>query len=336
MALPASDTFIRSNGPIGANWTTTQGTVNISANKALGTGGAENTAYWSADVFGNDHYSEAIYSDGGSGSGTPGVTVRHSGSGGTTQFYLFTTSGASGTAGKVYKVTNGTTYSAAILTTGNISNGNTIRLSVSGTTLSASINGGTAVTATDAGLSTGSAGIYIYSTVGKIAGTFSADNNSTSTAYTLNAAAGSYTATGADDAEQITVGLNSVAGSYSLTGALATFGRAMSGDAGSYGITGADATLSSSVATAYILSIDAGSYSLDGVNFSNITELGLNAAAGSYGVTGTAMGQKQGYVFPALAGSYAVSGNMAYLKGPLDPAFGRTSGGRDRGRSRTR
>lgn len=174
MALPVNYGF-PSTDSWSTNFTITQGSATLAANNWAPLGAAESSGYWASDSFTTDHYSQILYVNGGASAGTPGCTVRHGGSAGTTSFYLFTGSGSgSGAAGKLYKLTGGTTYSL-LQTTGNVTNGDTIKLTVVGTTLETFIAGVSQGTVTDSSLSTGAPGIYGFSTVCRL-DDFTADN----------------------------------------------------------------------------------------------------------------------------------------------------------------
>lgn len=84
MALPASDNFNRANAnPIGGNWTGVTNNMKIVSNAAQGTnGGAFNSAYWNADAFANDQYSQVTVATSVDG----GPAVRLSG---TNNWYFF-------------------------------------------------------------------------------------------------------------------------------------------------------------------------------------------------------------------------------------------------------
>lgn len=115
MALPATDDFA-GTGALAGTWTVAQGTVDRLSDQCRGATGANfATAYHNADVFNQNQYSKAAVPVLGSG-GTDyfGVSVRHSGSGGTQNGYgVFWTNG---TGGDVQKCVNGTwsTLQAAV------------------------------------------------------------------------------------------------------------------------------------------------------------------------------------------------------------------------------
>lgn len=61
-ALPAVDTFNRTDGGLGANWTTVSGLTghNVSSNGVRGGGAGRQGSLWSADTFGNDQYAQLV------------------------------------------------------------------------------------------------------------------------------------------------------------------------------------------------------------------------------------------------------------------------------------
>jgi hypothetical protein len=74
MALPATDDFTGANNdPLSANWSQPQGEWFISSNAAFGYGAYPNIAFWNADAFAADQYSEA---DLGTNAQGAGVGVR--------------------------------------------------------------------------------------------------------------------------------------------------------------------------------------------------------------------------------------------------------------------
>jgi hypothetical protein len=114
------------------------------------------------------------------------------------------------------------------------------------------------------------------------------------TAYTIDATAGSYAATGSTD-----------------TGNLA---RLTNGAAGSYAITGVDFTPIAD----YALNAVAGQYDVSGaIILTPAQAYLLSLAAGSYAHTGSDTGAAA-WLCSALAGSYALTGRLANLHGPHD------------------
>ena len=72
MALPATDTFDRSDGPVGANWSgSVGGDLVVASNMCTGvTGGDNNSMYWNADAPNANQYAQCTVEDlGGDHSG---------------------------------------------------------------------------------------------------------------------------------------------------------------------------------------------------------------------------------------------------------------------------
>lgn len=91
MALPASDNFDRSNeSPLATNWSTAAGAsaLVLSSNKVTGTSGGWSAAYWDADTFANDQYSQVKFLDTNL---YPHVAVRIKAEGTSKSYYLFGT-----------------------------------------------------------------------------------------------------------------------------------------------------------------------------------------------------------------------------------------------------
>jgi hypothetical protein len=67
MGLPATDNFDRANSPtLGVTWTDMQAarTLSIASNQATETAAANTEAFWGADVFANNHYSQLRFVSG--------------------------------------------------------------------------------------------------------------------------------------------------------------------------------------------------------------------------------------------------------------------------------
>jgi hypothetical protein len=173
---------------------------------------------------------------------------------------------------------------------------------------------------------------------------FALDVNSSQTsgtAYSLNATAGSYLISGAATrtAAQRMLGattgsylisgvatrtaaarmLAATAGSYATTGAAArtSVGRMLGAAPGTYTINGAAASLvKNSGGSTYTLSADAGSYAMTGAAASLAAARKLAANAGSYIVTGQAASlvKVNRYILQADAGSYLIAGSGAILE----------------------
>ncbi len=146
-----ADTFNRADGGLGANWTTDVGTApTIVTNAAKGNSGGYSSAHWSANTFaaaqsaqvvrGANHYS--------------GPAVRCSAN----NFYWFHS------ASEVHRMVAGTVTSLGVI--GASVAGDTMKLSISGSTLEVFVNGVSQGTLTDASLASGSVGIGFYGTTG--------------------------------------------------------------------------------------------------------------------------------------------------------------------------
>jgi len=180
MALPATDNFNRADaGTLGANWTDQLNGYSIHVNAAEPeTGSADNAAYWSADSFGADHYSQiklTTIQDGG-------PTVRIAGVGaGTVDGYLLSCQAAATTIQRLDNDT-GTILQSGLAV---FSNGDTAKLQIVGTTLKAYKNGAQIGSdQADATYASGSAGMYNYSS-SAVFDDFEADNISSGPRYIL-------------------------------------------------------------------------------------------------------------------------------------------------------
>jgi hypothetical protein len=158
MALPATDDFNRANAAtLGANWTDQNAGMSVSSNKAVPTGGAFSQAYWNADIFDDDQYSQAVLGEIGFASSAQyvGALVRASGAASNNDYMLYA---------DFSDVYLGKWVAAAfsLITTfsGQSTVGATYRLEVEGTTLRGYKNGVQLGTdQTDSALSSGSAGV---------------------------------------------------------------------------------------------------------------------------------------------------------------------------------
>lgn len=141
-SLPATDPFNGTPGnPLSANWTTqvagwvieTGGTTARPSSS-----GTYQSVFWNADAFNNDQYSEVVISAIG---GQMGPMVRVSGTGsGVNGYWLL---GRTGASSYIYTSTNGTHTQLVDLGTIAWTAGDTMRLEVSGTTITAKRNGST-------------------------------------------------------------------------------------------------------------------------------------------------------------------------------------------------
>lgn len=165
MALPAIDDFSGSNGQAlttySANWTYSIGAFII--NSAFGTVAAdvvsqECGAYWNADSFANDQYSEAVIDSVNNGDSYIGVGVRMSAGG---NYYGAYSNNVGST---LFKLVDG---SYTELDTGPLFEASdVVRLEVIGTSLKVYLNDEEIMSATDSTHSSGAAGIIGYSNQG--------------------------------------------------------------------------------------------------------------------------------------------------------------------------
>lgn len=161
-ALPASESFTGSNGtsPPNGNWTNMDVGIQIQSNAAAGAGGGGyGFAYWSADSFNNDQFSEVKQV----GSGAFGPIVRASG---TNTLVMFDCNDTGGTRSFLYKRVSGsyTDISPLALLTLTFATNDVARLEVSGTTYTMYKNGASVATQSDASIASGSAGVMVLNT----------------------------------------------------------------------------------------------------------------------------------------------------------------------------
>lgn len=161
-ALPASDAMTDTNGtPLtthSASWTINNGGFTINAsNAASGNSSVNNMAHWNADAFSDDQYSEVVIASILS-TRYPGAAVRVDASANTGYFCFENT-----TTLYLRKIIAGSeTQLSSIAVTG--ANGDTIRLEVSGTSLSCYQNSVLKLGPTsDSAIASGSSGIAVFS-----------------------------------------------------------------------------------------------------------------------------------------------------------------------------
>jgi hypothetical protein len=160
MALPATDDFAGS-GALSANWTAQLNSIARSSGVALGqTGAANSTAFWNADAFANDQYSQCVMT-----AAFSGIGVRMAGTGGGADGYFMV--GVSSAPAALYRLDNG--VFTFLQTVGATVNGDTLKLTIESTTLKAYINGvQTGTDQVDATYASGSAGILCFDTTGAV------------------------------------------------------------------------------------------------------------------------------------------------------------------------
>jgi hypothetical protein len=164
--VTASDNFNRANGAMGSNWTT-WGSLppHIASNEVKGGGNASpdaGGAYWSANTFGNDQYSEvqvlgAIISGNWQG---PVVRADATGQNDYTVIYY---NGSTYVLALYKKISNaytqiGSNYNLP----GALNSGDVVRIEASGTTLTVKLNGTAVITQTDSAIAGGSPGLVFY------------------------------------------------------------------------------------------------------------------------------------------------------------------------------
>ena len=160
MALPAIDDFSVNN--FGVNWTATTGSFDTSGGVARSAvPGVDNVTSWTADAFNADQYAQARLLD--DGANFPGVAVRLGGSGASWNGYAAVRYVSSGDIVRLLKYNAGvqTQLGADFLP---VSDGTVVKLQVVGTTLEVFYNDLSQGTRTDGDHSTGSAGLFAFST----------------------------------------------------------------------------------------------------------------------------------------------------------------------------
>ncbi len=170
MSLPATDAFA-GTGALSGSWTVQLGTPQRVSSHFASPSGTENTAFWNADAFNNDQYAQCVLNN---GLQFGGPIVRASGTAGSSQFYwALGCSVASGGTGVLYKYVTGSYTS---LGTFNTDVGHTSKLQIVGSGITLFDNGVSILTASDAGIVSGSAGLGGYGTAAPLLDTWQADN----------------------------------------------------------------------------------------------------------------------------------------------------------------
>lgn len=181
-ALPATDDLTRTASTLGSNWTAASGDI---TDWLLFDGNGEDPgatadfsgadfalAYWNADAFNDDQYSQAVVTVGTNG--YIGVAVRLSGTTGSQNGYGVSLEVAAGGC-DIYKWVSGTrsTIGSCSVTW---TNGHTLRISVTGSSITVTDNGSTIGTATDSAVTTGDPGLLGYSDTGSLMTNWQGDN----------------------------------------------------------------------------------------------------------------------------------------------------------------
>lgn len=167
----ATDAFTRSNGGVGANYSTPTGTTEVQVVSNTAQGPTDATTYvssWSADTFDNDQWAEADVTLGGTSS-EGAVYVRLATGGAFTGYGFIWDTAASGTY-RIVEVTAGSEANIGSTSTGVGTTGTkTLRLEVVGTALTAYVDGVEVLTTTDATITAGEPGIGMYRSSGATA-----------------------------------------------------------------------------------------------------------------------------------------------------------------------
>jgi hypothetical protein len=164
-ALPASDVFTAADTTLltaySASWTNNNNTFKINTNRCGPASAGECMAHWNADTFSDNQYATATLTSLGTSGVWVGVSVRAAASGASGYGLYAATS--SGQTDYLYKLVSGT-YTTIDSIAGTYAVGNTIRLEVSGTTLTPMRNGSTHAmgTSTDSSHSSGYGGVAGY------------------------------------------------------------------------------------------------------------------------------------------------------------------------------
>lgn len=165
MSLPATDDFNRTDAdPIGGNWTTSRWTNNIKivSNKATPAVDGNAGAFWNADTFGDDQYSQ--FTTGGTVNGSrcwlPSVRI---GNPSTSCACYYAGISASGNDGiTLHEMsTDGSRSELAWGGLASFSLGKVIRCEVEGTTIRGYYDGSKLVETTDSTVTSGQAGIQL-------------------------------------------------------------------------------------------------------------------------------------------------------------------------------
>lgn len=162
MSLPASDTFTRADaGNLGGNWTFSTpgggGDLNISSHVCICTVGALRGAWWTADSFNTNHYSQVTCPDVTIGYGGPCVRMQTAGGSFDGYWLVFNKDD-----GHVYIQRIDVGVNTTLTDCGNVAtSGMVLKLSINGSTLTAYKNGSSIGTATDSTYVGGAAGIAL-------------------------------------------------------------------------------------------------------------------------------------------------------------------------------
>jgi hypothetical protein len=161
MSLPATDSFNRADGAIGANWTAVDGGFDVVSNQIAGNTLQTNLGYWSADVFQDDQYAQVVVGVGPSPDGSPATRIA------SLRGYIL-----SADASKVHLYRIDANESFALLQSNSgtgVSAADVLRLESEGSTHRVYKNAGQLGTdQNDGTYAAGSAGMFIYATAPRL------------------------------------------------------------------------------------------------------------------------------------------------------------------------
>ncbi len=153
MSLPAQDDFNRAS--LDANWTSVDGTPQITANEASGGNINSNFAYWNADSFNDSQYGDIFNAEGSAANGGPATRIA------ATRCYALL---GSLSDVKLYRIDGDESFSLLqTVSVSGVADGERLRLESEGSTHRCYLN--TVQAGTDQGDATyasGSVGFFIY------------------------------------------------------------------------------------------------------------------------------------------------------------------------------
>jgi hypothetical protein len=161
-ATSVSDSFNRANGALGGSWTTVAGTAapRIVGNRlTVGAANTPNSAYWSASTIGSNQFAQATLPNSSATRLGPGIAVRL----GSSRGYFLWYGNAANTV-SLWRMDSSTSWtqlgqSAALAVTPAT---DVWRITAVGSTIAGYQNGAQVVQATDASVTSGSPGVWLY------------------------------------------------------------------------------------------------------------------------------------------------------------------------------
>lgn len=158
-ALPASDAFTGESVPLSASWATpTVGGWLITSNRAGGTnGGGFNLVAWAADTLSANQYAQAVSTVTGGDASGPVVRIQSGSVGGYVLDWYAPDSSIT-----LQRIDSSGPTTATLASCGTAATAPTLKISISGTSLTGYVNGVSACTATDTTYASGQPGIFAY------------------------------------------------------------------------------------------------------------------------------------------------------------------------------